>query len=298
MPSAKPTPPQTVFGPTVAGRFYTDNPKNLRTEVASYLEKGASEPAIAKDRRVVALVAPHAGYVYSGAVAGVAYAAVRSRTISTVVVLSPSHHGRRSYACALRADAYGTPIGQVPVARSLVDALIAKGDGNGGLVREDEQLFKPEHALDVQIPFILMAFPQAQIVPLIVPMLSMNKLESLGHAIFDVVGSDPNALVVASSDLSHFYGYQQAQSIDDAMVSELERDDLSTVFDKHDERRGPCGIAPIVATWAYAKKFGVGWRANRLKVRNSGDSHPDGRDRVVGYGAIALTVPDTNSKSN
>jgi AmmeMemoRadiSam system protein B len=276
-----------VFGPTVAGRFYTDDPGALRESVESFLSAGAKAPPIEASRRIVALVAPHAGYVYSGPIAGVAYAAARTRPVRTVVVLSPSHHGRRPHVCALVADAYRTPLGQVPIARSVVEALLAQGD----LVREDESMFRPEHALDVQVPFIQVAFPTARIVPLIVPMMPRERLVLLGKRLHDAVGADPGTLVVASSDLSHFYDYDEARTIDDAIVSELERKDLTTVFDKHDVRRGPCGIAPIIATWSYVEQFGGPGIVHRLSVLSSGDTRPEGRDRVVGYAALALSVP-------
>ena len=289
--------PQKIFGPTVAGRFYTDDPNELRALVDSYLSKGANAPAIPaipENRRIIALVSPHAGYVYSGGVAGVAFASIRAeraRSMRTAVVLSPSHHGRRQYACALPADVYRTPVGQVHVARSIQDALISKGD----LVREDEAMFRPEHAIDVQIPFVQLAFPAAQIVPLIVPMMPVERLALLGRMLYEVVGSDPNAILVASSDLSHYFAYDDARTIDNAIVSELERNDTAAVFAKHDERRGPCGVAPIVATWSYLRLFGEAPNGvptvHRLSVLNSGDSHPQSRDRVVGYGALAISVP-------
>lgn len=277
-----------VFGPTVAGRFYPDDPKRLRASVESYLEQGKKNASIPPDHRLVALVAPHAGYVYSGSVAGVAYAAAKHATVRSVVVLSPSHHGRRPHACTLDADAYGTPLGTMPIALSVVRALTSRGSD---LVKVDESLFGPEHALDVHVPFLQVAFPEASLVPIIVPMMSRERLEGLGKLLHEVIGQDPTTLVVASSDLSHFYDYEQARLIDDAIVGELEREDVEAVLGKHDERRGPCGVAPIVAALSYLGGFGERGSVKRLQLLNSGDEHPEGRDRVVGYAALALTVP-------
>lgn len=277
-----------VFGPTVAGRFYPDDPKRLRASVESYLEQGKKNASIPPDRRLVALVAPHAGYVYSGPVAGVAYAASKNATVRNVVVLSPSHHGRRPHACTLDADAYGTPLGEMTIALSIVRSLTARGPD---LVKVDESIFVPEHALDVHVPFLQVAFPEAKLVPIIVPMMSRDRLEALGKLLHEVIGQDPTALVVASSDLSHFYDHEQARLIDNAIVGELERKDVGAVLAKHDERRGPCGVAPIVATLSYLERFGDGGLVKRMQVLNSGDVHPDGRDRVVGYAALSLTVP-------
>lgn len=273
-----------TFGPTVAGRFYPDDPQRLRAMVQSYLND--ADASIAIPGRVVAIIAPHAGYVYSGSTAGVAYAAA-DRETHTVVILSPSHHGRRGYACTLDADAYRTPLGPVPIATEIVRRLVEGGD----LVKVDEALFGPEHAADVHVPFVQLAFPKANLIPIIVPMLPRDRLEALGKLLHDLIGNDPQALIVASSDLSHFYPYDQARSIDETIVAEIIEKDLSSVMDKHDERRGPCGVAPIVVAMAYLGRFGDGGRVTKLRVVNSGDSHPGSKDRVVGYGALALTVP-------
>jgi len=284
-----PTTLQDAFGPTVAGRFYPGAPGQLRSAVASYLADGAKQPRAFDDsRRLVAIVAPHAGYVFSGPIAGMAYAAATKSEVRTVVVLAPSHHGRRPYACLLDADAYRTPLGQVAIAKDLVAKLDKAG---GDLAQVDDALFQAEHAADVQIPFIQLAFPQAKVVPIIVPSLPLARLEALGKLLYESVGSDPHTLVVASSDLSHFYKYEEARSIDEAIVSELERKDLASVFAKHDTRRGPCGVAPIAVTLFYLAKFGDGGEVKRLQVLNSGDTQPDNRDRVVGYAAMAMTVP-------
>jgi MEMO1 family protein len=278
-----------VFGPTVAGRFYPGNPTRLRSSVASYLEEGAKQLRPFDDsRRLVAIIAPHAGYVFSGSIAGVAYAAAPKAKIKTVVVLAPSHHGRRPYACLLDADAYRTPLGEVGIAKDLVKKLDEAG---GDLAELDEAIFQPEHAADVQVPFVQLAFPEARLVPVIVPSMPRPRLEALGKLLYEVVGSDPHTLVVASTDLSHFYGYAEAHAIDEAIVGELERKDLATVFAKHDTRRGPCGVAPIAVTLAYLAQFGEGGEVKRLQVLNSGDTQPDNRGRVVGYAAMAMTVP-------
>ena len=288
------------FGPTVAGRFYTDNANSLRSEVRSYLDIAANTAAtIPENQHIIAIVAPHAGYMYSGTVAGTAFASIPSthaREINTVAILSPSHHASRPYVCSLPADSYRTPLGETPMARSLINSLMEKGD----MVRNDEAIFRPEHAIDVEIPFIQLAFPSAQIIPLIVPMMSITRLEEFGRLLFETIGENPNSLVVTSTDLSHFFSYEKARAIDEAIVSELEQNNTKAAFEAHDERRGPCGIAPIIATWSYARyaaqKFqkthaeNSPFHVHRLAIKNSGDALPSGRDRVVGYCAMALTV--------
>lgn len=277
-----------VFGPTVAGRFYPEDPTRLRKAVETYLAAGTKKPRpIDASRRVVALIAPHAGYVFSGPVAGIAYASA-SKDVRTVVLLSPSHHARRPHACLLGADAYRTPLGEVPIDRETVAKLDDQGKDLTGV---EEAIFDSEHALDVHVPFVQVAFPQARLVPVIVPMMPRARLEALGAMLHEIVGSDPHALVVASSDLSHFYDYDEAREIDNAIVGEIEKSEVEKVLAGRDSRKGPCGAAPIVATLAYLSAFGKGAKVDRLQVLNSGDTRPSNRDRVVGYAAMVMTVP-------
>jgi len=277
------------FGPTVAGRFYPAQPDTLRGAIKQYLDGGKSpENPIEPSRRVVALIAPHAGYVYSGPVAGFAYASVKSQDVRTVVVLSPSHHMRRPTACTLDADTYHTPVGDVPIAKDVVASLLARG---ADTVVVDQAIFAPEHALDVHIPFVHEALPHARLVPIIVPSLSLPRLQALAALLYETVGSDPRALIVASSDLSHFYDYEQAKRIDEQIATEIARRDVHALDEHHQERRGPCGVAPITVALDYLAKFGDGGAVTRLKLLNSGDTHPEGRDRVVGYLSAAMTVP-------
>ena len=289
MTASTTSPAASAFGPTVAGRFYPANPDTLRDAIRTYLTDGTHpEQTIAPNRRVVALIAPHAGYVYSGPVAGFAYAAVKDTGIKTVAVLSPSHHARRDAACTLNADVYRTPIGDVPIAKDLVSTLLVESHG---AIVVDDTVFAPEHALDVHIPFIHEALPNARLIPIIVPSLSMERLDALAGLLFDTLGSDPHALVVASSDLSHFYDYDKARLIDRQIADEIERHDLEALHAHHQERRGPCGAAPITVATDYLARFGDQGRITRLKLLNSGDTRPEGRDRVVGYLSAAMTVP-------
>ncbi|PIE06251.1 MAG: AmmeMemoRadiSam system protein B [Sorangium cellulosum] len=278
-----------AFGPTVAGRFYPDDPQRLEEMVEGYISSGHANAASAdSDRRKIAIVAPHAGYVHSGSTAGVAYAAVSKLDIKTVVILSPSHHGRRNYACLLGADAYRTPLGLVAIAQDLVQALTK---ANANLLKVEEDLFQPEHAADVHIPFVQKTFPQARVVPIIVPMMPLKRLEQVGEVLHRVLAKNRQALVVISSDLSHFFEYEKAKGMDAAMVEEIERMDAIALVEKHDMRRGPCGLAPIVVSLAFLKGFGEGGKVTRLQVHNSGDVPGGDKEHVVGYPALVFSVP-------
>lgn len=279
---------RSTFGPTVAGGFYPAEPSVLDSMVHSFLSDG-SEAARMVDpsRRVVAIISPHAGYVYSGSVAGFAFGAIAGPESRTVVVLGPSHHGHADMACALDADAYRTPIGDVPIAKEAVQALLRDG---AGLLAVRPQIFRPEHSVDVQIPFLKVALPNARVVPIIVPHMQESRLAALADLLFKTFSQDENVLVVASSDLSHFFAYETAKKLDNEIMASIERGETSSLLEHHDERAGPCGVAPVVVALEYLRRFGPDGRAIRLKYQNSGDTHGD-RGRVVGYGSLALTIP-------
>jgi AmmeMemoRadiSam system protein B len=278
----------STFGPTVAGRFYPSNPAKLEQSIKGYLA-GAKNPdtPLESGHRVVGIIVPHAGYVYSGSVAGFAYATVTRQPIRTVIVLGPSHRVARSKAATLKVDVYRTPIGDVPIDVDLVTKLLQQG---AGLLMVDEGVFEPEHSVDVQIPFIKMALPQARVVPIVVPSMPEEQLEALGQLLFRMVGSDPHTLIVLSSDLSHFFDYSTARKIDAEIVHEIETNDTAALLNHRHDRRGPCGAAPVVVGLSYLESFGKGGKVTTLKVLNSGDTAGD-RSRVVGYSAMALSIP-------
>jgi AmmeMemoRadiSam system protein B len=277
-----------AFGPTVAGSFYPSDPNVLRDMVRWGLQEGAgAKGKIEPGWRVVALVSPHAGYVYSGSVAGAAYGSVAGTGVRTVVVLGPSHHARDERACLLEADAYRTPIGEVPIDADLGRRLVRDGPS---VLRVREDIFKPEHSVDVQIPFVKEALPGARVVPIIVPLESEAKLDALADLLHGALSGDEHSLLVASSDLSHFFEYETARRLDDEILGWIERGEAASLMAHHDERRGPCGLAPVVVAMRFVRRFGPRVRAARLDYKNSGDTR-GGRGRVVGYGALAWSVP-------
>jgi MEMO1 family protein len=287
IPSAMGT-SKTSFGPTVAGSFYPSDPSTLGEMVHRFLDAGAgAAKRIDPDRRVVAIISPHAGYVYSGLVAGYAFGAVAGPAIRTVVVMGPSHHGHADQACVLNADSYRTPIGEVPVATDLVQTLIEQGKG---LIEVRPEMFRPEHSVDVQIPLLKVALPNARIVPMIVPYMPESRFAALADLLFKLLSQDPASLLVASSDLSHFFAYATARSIDEEIMTSIEKSETDSLLAHHDQRAGPCGVAPIAVALDYLSRFGTAGRAIRLQYQNSGDTAGD-RGRVVGYGAFALTAP-------
>lgn len=270
-----------VRPPAVAGQFYPDDPRELEDMVRGFLSgEGASratgaepEPPIPPPPgHPVALVAPHAGYVYSGPVAGSAYARILPRRgeLRRAVVLGPSHYVAFRGLALPEGDAFGTPLGDHPLDAAGVAAL----EGHPA-VRRSERAHAEEHSLEVHLPFLRVALGP-------VPVLPMVTGEAAPAEIADVLERvwDGSTLVVVSSDLSHYLPYDRAREADRrtaAAVEELRGDALGP----HDA----CGVVALRGLLEAARRRGLVARC--LDLRNSGDT-AGSRGRVVGYGAFGL----------
>jgi MEMO1 family protein len=281
-PAAAPTPTaegekEMVFQPVVAGQFYPADPQELGTQVDQFIED-ANVPSDLSS--VFGIVSPHAGYVYSGAVAGHSFAAVKDRKPDVVVVLGLSHRTPGEIA-VLDYDAYLTPLGKMMIDRKAVDALAEQEKS----ISRSDAMFLTEHSLEVQLPFIQRTFPGVPVVLIAIGRADRNKLERLARALHAVF-ADRDALFVASTDLSHFRSYDAASQIDNETLAFLAKCDLDGLYKSSELRDRMCGLAPVTALYLTFKEFG-GKQARLLNYRNSGDTSGD-RNRVVGYGAVAL----------
>ena len=268
----------------VAGGFYPSDPKELTVTVDSFLAH-ASVPA--QDGQIIALVAPHAGYPFSGAVAAHSYALLKGRPTHRVVVIAPSHYEAFPFASVYEGNAYATPLGTIAVDREFARKL-ARSDpeiklsSRGHVPSQD----RAEHSLEVQLPFLQRTLPDFQLVPIIMGDQSYEISRALGIALAELVrGTD--TLIVASSDLSHYHPYKQAVALDAKTLNAIEEWDYLTLSDNFQSRTWEaCGGGPIVAAMIAAERLGA-TRAKVIKYANSGDVTGD-RSRVVGYSAVAL----------
>ena len=258
-----------VRPPAVAGRFYDDDPDRLRADVAALLAK-APAPTGAPPK---ALIAPHAGYVYSGEVAAAAFATLgaHARAVERVVVIGPAHYVRLRGIAVPTADAFATPLGRVPVDR---DALAGLADLP--FAREADAPHAPEHALEVELPFLQALSSSFAVAPLVVGDASPQAMAEVLRRLW----GGPETLIVVSSDLSHFHDYDTARRLDAATAAAIERGDWAGL--------GPddaCGFLPVAGLLIEAGGFGL--MARRLALCNSGDTAGP-RNSVVGYGAWAF----------
>jgi MEMO1 family protein len=264
VPTATPSP--RVRPSAVAGSFYTANPQRLRAEVAGLL---AEAPGYAGPR-AKALIAPHAGYIYSGKVAATAFAALRdiAETVTRVVVIGPAHYVALRGIAVPTVEAFETPLGRVPVDRAALAAL-----ADLPCVVAADAPHAPEHALEVELPFLQTLLGAFALVPLVVGAAAPQDVaEVLGR-----LWGGEETLVVISSDLSHYHDYDTARRRDAATAAAIERGEWAQLGVDD-----ACGFRPVAGLLVEAARRGLA--ARRLALCNSGDT-AGGRDRVVGYGA-------------
>jgi AmmeMemoRadiSam system protein B len=262
------------------GQFYPSDPGALEAEVVRHMD-GAEVPRLGGEP--IGIVAPHAGYVYSGPVAGAAYASVRRRSCGRVVVLAPSHRAAFSGASVWPSGSYETPLGPVPIDEEGAAEIRKRG---GALVSDLPAAHRDEHALEVQIPFLQTALGPFRLVPLVLGSHDLEYARDLGALLDDTFGT-ADTFYVASSDLSHFHPYDEAVRIDRLLIDMLERlevEKLSRALERGAAEA--CGAGPILAL-AFAARDRWGAGARLLAYANSGDTAGDRRE-VVGYAAFAF----------
>ncbi|HOL71363.1 MAG TPA: AmmeMemoRadiSam system protein B [Bryobacteraceae bacterium] len=274
-----------VREPAVAGAFYPADAGELRKMVDALL---ARQPASTVQDPIIALIAPHAGYPYSGAVAARAYALLKGRKPERVVVIAPSHVEPFSFASVYDGDAYATPLGAVPVDKAFA-AKLAAADRR---IRLSSRGHAPvggrgEHAIEVHLPFLQRVLGDFQLVPVVMGSHGYADCRALGTAIAKLAaGSD--TLIVASTDLSHYHPYDEAVKLDRKVLAAIQDWDYLSMSRNFESRVWEaCGGAPVVAAMIAAERMGAN-KAVLLAYANSGDVTKD-RMRVVGYGALALT---------
>ncbi|MDT8366722.1 MAG: AmmeMemoRadiSam system protein B, partial [bacterium] len=274
---------KSVQTPVVVGRFYPAHPTELKTMVRSFLE-GAGEQKVKGE--IYGLIAPHAGYVYSGPAAGHAYNEVEGKEYEVVVVIAPSHTSTLAGVSVLDADAYRTPLGEISIDREAVRALIGQSD----LISYGPALFAREHSMEVHLPFLQTALaPGFTIVPVVMgspdPRLAETFAEILAHQF-----RGRNVLYVASSDMSHYLPYDQAKAKDSGTLDIIGNGEIETLVSQCSTKQSElCGLGPVQVMMHLGKKMGIEG-GTILKYENSGDTAGD-RNRVVGYGSIAFVNP-------
>jgi AmmeMemoRadiSam system protein B/AmmeMemoRadiSam system protein A len=273
--------PQKVRQAAVAGAFYPADPKVLSDMIDDMLAH-ATPPPIADP--ILAAVAPHAGYQYSGPVAAYTYAALKGHKYSRVVVIAPSHYESFDFTSIYDGDAYATPLGTIPVDKTFAKQL-TKMDSSIQLSSRGHEPTRAggEHAIEVELPWLQRVLGDFQLVPIVMGDQSYESSRALGVALAKMIkGGD--TLILASSDLSHYHPYDDAVKMDHKTLHGLEAWDYFSMSQNFQTRIWEaCGGAPIVAAMIAAERMGAN-HAQVLKYANSGDTSGD-HSRVVGYSA-------------
>jgi len=279
------------------GGFYPSDPIKLTKEIADFYNKAKKEEIPGK---IVALISPHAGYFYSGQVAAYGYKTLEGLKYQTVVVISPSHAVYFKGASIYNGKAYQTPLGTIPVDKELALEL-SKLDERVYLsdVGHTTSGMRAEHALEVQLPFLQIVLGKFKLIPIVLgPEEDLKSYETLGKALGKVL-KDKDALIIASSDLSHFHPYAEAVRLDSVVIKDVNSFDHKTLFENLSSNRcEACGGGPIIATMIAAKELGAD-ESKVVKYANSGDVTGD-KSQVVGYMSAvfySLKVKDDTKKN-
>jgi AmmeMemoRadiSam system protein B len=277
---------QDVRPSAIAGQWYPADARRLAALVDRYL-KNARLPYW--EGEVVAVMAPHAGHRYSGPVAGHAFAALRGTKPDLVAVLSPMHYPHPEPVLSSGHSAYATPLGLVPVDQEALDVLDARLRDRLGM--GVQRLFNDmEHSLEIELPFLQRAIKTPfQLLPVMVREKDPDIVSGLGQALAEIL-SDRQAILVASTDLSHFYPQSVAEMLDKEILRRVEALDPEGILRAEQEGRGfACGSGALAAALWAAKRLG-GNCAQILHYATSGDITGD-YGQVVGYGAALITRP-------
>jgi AmmeMemoRadiSam system protein B len=266
----------TVRHPAVAGRFYPRDPGTLLQDVQSYLSFQATRTA------ALGCIVPHAGYIYSGAVAGAVYAQIDLP--QRCIVLCPNHTGKGRPLAIMSSGAWETPLGLAPIDSSLGEALKKRFP----LLTEDADAHRSEHAIEVELPFLQSRRPDFTFVPIALGTRQFDTLEKLGEALAETVGAQADRiLIVASSDMNHYENDAVTRIKDHNAIEQILSLDARGLFDVvMKEEISMCGLGPAVAMLTAAKRLGA-TSANLIKYATSGDVSGD-REMVVGYAGVVV----------
>lgn len=266
----------------VAGSWYPGRADALVRELDGYLAGAGTDPAPPAGR-LVGLISPHAGLRYSGPVAACGYALLRAARDLSCVLVGPSHRVAFD-GCAVHAKgAFETPLGSIPIDEELAAALLDRDDG----IVDAPTVHREEHSLEMQLPFLQHLVPGLRIVPILMGSQLRDEVEALAEALARALRLRP-ALLVASSDLSHYHPAPVANSLDARVVRLVDRLDAEGLMRLLEHDRGhACGGGPMVAVMTAARRLGADG-ASVLRYADSGDAGEHDKSHVVGYLSAAL----------
>ena len=232
----------TVRKAMFSGSWYPGDEKALRNAIASYIEDSPSLDLSENTGPPMAIIAPHAGYVYSAPVAAAAFKSITDYSYSTVIVLAPSHRVAFNGVAAWGEGAFATPLGKIPVDEDFVSALVS----NSALISDFREPHESEHSLEMELPFLQYLLPAFRLVPLIIGGQSQKTVRALAKALDILIGDRDDVLIVASTDLSHFHESEKAEKLDSQATELIRAMDSDGLMEA--EVQGLCelcGLMPV-----------------------------------------------------
>ena len=279
-----------VRQPAVAGRFYPADAQQLKSEVEQYVREASTAEI---DGEILGLVAPHAGYAYSGRIAASAYKQVDGEDYDVIVAIAPSHRDPFRGATIYPGTAYKTPLGDIPIHRSLAQQIVEACEH----IHFSEYGHRAEHALEVQLPFVQTLFPEADIIPIVMGFVDWPGCEKIGHALAELL-DNKNALIIASTDLYHGESYDDCVKTNERTLEAMVNLQPKKLFDGFSsESLQACGGSPVVVMQIAAKALGAD-AATLISRTNSNDVIGQKGGYVVGYGAIAVYQKNSQKASS
>jgi AmmeMemoRadiSam system protein B/AmmeMemoRadiSam system protein A len=265
----------------IAGAWYPGNPAALKKEIQKWLHQAVVSPL---EGELIALIAPHAGYTYSGGVAAHAYKLLENHPFDRVLIVAPSHRARFKGSSIYNLGGYRTPLGVAPLDRETVDALFQQSAHISYVPQAHEQ----EHSLEIQLPFLQAALGDFRLTPIVMGDQSYHHCKQLSEAIANACRGK-KVLLIASSDLSHYHSYGDAKTLDSNVIDRVAALDPQGLAQNLQKGRcEACGGGPMTTVMLAAQRLGAN-KAKVLHYANSGDVTGD-HSGVVGYMAAAFYV--------
>ena len=275
--------------PNVSGQFYSSDKNYLSIQIDIFFKNVKDEPNL-KEKDILAIIVPHAGYIYSGQVASWAFKAIKGNKFDAVIILAPSHFYAFRGVSVYKEGLFRTPLGDIQVDSQLAQKLISYEKGIDFI----PQAFEKEHSLEVELPFLQKSLDNLKIVPIILGQIDYSDSAMVAKAIKEIT-KDKKVLIVASTDLSHYHAYSKAIEMDTKTISYIKNLDAFGLWQS--EIKGEtelCGLFPVLVLLNYAKELGLS--ADVLNYANSGDVTGD-KSAVVGYSSIIFFKQNSNSGS-
>jgi AmmeMemoRadiSam system protein B/AmmeMemoRadiSam system protein A len=269
---------ENVKEPAVAGAFYPADKDSLKKSVEDFLSKAETSPDHGK---LIAIISPHAGYIYSGQTAAYGYKQIQGSDIKNVILIGPSHRSAFKGASVYTKGSFRTPLGNVKINERLAEGLLNESAD----VRFSPEAYEGEHSLEVQLPFLQTVLKDFTIVPVLIGSPSGRTFEHLIQKLTEML--DEKTLLIASTDLSHYHDYPTAKEMDSKIISAVQRlSPKDTIELLRSGKSEMCGGVPVIIAMEVARRSGANLGVV-FKQANSGDVTGE-KDKVVGYASIGL----------